>query len=98
MIKHIPLLLLFVFLFRISIIILGEHTVRIQKNYDKLVHDMASTAHIIDQLVSDGILNPEIFSPNKGAQEKRQCYLVMDLIKHIWYLIHVERQKETVTL
>ena len=59
MIKHIPLLLLFVFLFRISIIILGEHTVRIQKNYDKLVHDMASTAHIIDQLVSDGILNPD---------------------------------------
>ena len=59
MIKHIPLLLLFVFLFRISIIILGEHTVRIQKNYDKLVHDMASTAHIIDQLVSDGILNSD---------------------------------------
>ena len=22
----------------------------------------------------------------------------MDLIKHFWYLVHVERQKETVTL
>ena len=39
-----------------------------------------------------------ILSINKGAQEKRQCYLVMNLIKHIWYLIHVERQKETVTV
>ena len=27
-----------------------------------------------------------------------QCYLVMDLIKHFWYLIHVERQRETVTV
>jgi hypothetical protein len=57
MIKHISLSLLF--LVHIFIIILGEHTIRIQRNYDKLVHDMASTAHLIDQLVSDGILNPD---------------------------------------
>jgi hypothetical protein len=59
---------------------------------------MASTAHIIDQLVSDGILNPDDSVEILSNIEKRQCYLVMDLIKHIWYLIHVERQKETVTL
>ena len=57
MIKHISLSLLF--LVHIFIIILGEHTIRIQRNYDKLVHDMASTAHLIDQLVSDGILNSD---------------------------------------
>jgi len=27
-----------------------------------------------------------------------QCYVVIDLIKHFWYLIHVERQKETVSV
>jgi hypothetical protein len=36
-------------------------------------------------------------SINKGAN-KLQCYLVMDLIKHFWYLTRVERQKETVTV
>ena len=30
------------------------------------------------------------------GSNKRQCYLVMNIIKHCWYLIHVERQKETV--
>jgi len=34
----------------------------------------------------------------KGESNKLQYYLVIDLIKHLWYLIHVERQKETVTI
>ena len=26
------------------------------------------------------------------------CHLIMDIIKHFWYLIHVKRQKEMVTI
>ena len=40
-------------------IISGEHTVRIQKNYDKLVHGMSSTATIVDQLLSDEVLDTD---------------------------------------
>ena len=36
--------------------------------------------------------------PIKGGSNKLQCYLVMDLIKHFLELIHVERQKKTLTV
>jgi hypothetical protein len=32
------------------------------------------------------------------GSNKLQCYLVMYLILHFWYLIHVERPKDTVTV
>jgi hypothetical protein len=35
-------------------------------------------------------------SANKGGQINLSVILVMDLIKHFWYLIHVEQQEETV--
>ena len=31
------------------------------------------------------------------STDKRELKLVMDLIKHFWYLIHVERQIEAVS-
>jgi hypothetical protein len=37
-------------------------------------------------------------SANKGGQINFSVILVMDLIKHFWYLIHVEQQEETVTV
>ena len=42
--------------------------------------------------------NCVILSTNKGGSHKLQCYLVMDLIKYVWYLIHIERQRETITV
>ena len=43
--------------------------------------------------------NCVILSTNKGGgSHKLQCYLVMDLNKHVWYLIHIERQRETITI
>jgi hypothetical protein len=35
---------------------------------------------------------------NSYGSTKCQCYYVIDLIKHFWYLIQVERQKETATI
>jgi len=35
--------------------------------------------------------NCVILSTNKGGQINFLCYLVMDLIKYFWYMIHVER-------
>jgi hypothetical protein len=34
----------------------------------------------------------------KPLNSTRRCYLDMGLIKHFWYLILVEQQKETVTV
>ena len=39
-----------------------------------------------------------LLSTNKGDPKKCSVLKVMDLIKHFWCLIHVERQKETVTV
>jgi len=48
-----------VYVYILFSIISGEHTVRIQKNYYKLVHGMSSTAAIVDQLISDEVLNTD---------------------------------------
>jgi hypothetical protein len=54
---------------------------------------------LFKKLINDNLsFNCVILSTNKRGSNKLKCYLVMDLIKHFWYLIHVERQKETVTV
>ena len=52
---HCSLVYIYIFFSIIS----GEHTVRIQKNYDKLVHGMSSVATIVDQLLSDEVLDTD---------------------------------------
>ena len=49
-------------------------------------------------LVCSFILQLCAFEYLQGGSNKYQCYLVMDLIKHFWYLIHVEQQKEAVAV
>ena len=65
--------LVYVYIF--FLIISGEHTVRIQKNYDKLVHGMSSTDTIVDQLTSDEVLDTddsnEILSQNTPSEINR---------------------------
>ena len=51
--------LVYMYVYILFSIISGEHTVRIQKNYDKLVHGMSSTATIVDQLLSDEVLDTD---------------------------------------
>jgi len=48
-----------VYVYILFSIISGEHTLRIQKNYDKLVLGMSAIDDIVDQLISDEVLNTD---------------------------------------